>query len=277
MRGLTVAVALLMLSCTAPVTTGSASPDVTRTPSPSATTSTSPSPALDLKVVAAGQISSDHALVLGMVTSPIAGVPSQPRIWDVPLDGSPPRLLVAYTRGAQIFTDYDRFDLSRQLSADGRQLVLSDPTEVVGSGLVVVDLIAGTARRIPVKGGSDQPAWSPDGQSIAYRGFNISGPLQQESGVWVVPASGGNSQQVWTSDRAAGSGATTIYGWTEDGTEIIFARNYADASVLEIATGKVTRLGGALQGIAWRPKRPSVALVFDEQEQTPNAPRVGRV
>ena len=47
--------------------------------------------------------------------------------------------------------------------------------------------------------------------------------------------------------------------------------------MLEIATGTVTRLGGALQGIAWRAKRPSVALVFDEQEQTPNAPRVGRV
>src|SRR5438552_11038898 len=140
MRGLTVAVALV-LSCTAPITTGSASPDVTLMPSPSATTSTSPSPApADLQVVAAGQISGDHALVVGVVTSPTAGVPSQPRIWDVPLDGSPPRLLVAYTRGAQIFTDYDRFDLSRQLSADGRQLVLSDPTEVVGSGLVVVDL-----------------------------------------------------------------------------------------------------------------------------------------
>src|SRR6266700_147445 len=134
MRGLMIGVALL-LSCTAPVATGSASPDVTRTPSPSATPSTSLSPVLgDLKMVAAGQISGDHVLVLGVVSSPTAGVPSQPRIWDVPLDGSPARLLVAYTRGAQIFTDYDRFDLSRQLSADGRQLVLSDPTEVVGSG-----------------------------------------------------------------------------------------------------------------------------------------------
>src|SRR2546426_3840158 len=141
MRGLLFGVALL-LSCTAPpITTGSASPRVTLTPSSSVTAPPS-SASSDLKVVAAGQISGDHSLVLGVVSSPTAGVPSQPRIWDVPLDGSPPRLLVAYTRGAQVFTDFDRLELSRQLSADGRQLVLSDPTDIAGSGLVIIDLIA---------------------------------------------------------------------------------------------------------------------------------------
>src|SRR2546428_2413000 len=38
-------------------------------------------------------------------------------------------------------------DLSRQLSADGRRLVLNDPVDAVGRGLVVIDLIAGVDGR----------------------------------------------------------------------------------------------------------------------------------
>jgi dipeptidyl aminopeptidase/acylaminoacyl peptidase len=208
-----------------------------------------------------------------VISSPIAGVPSQPRIWDVPLDRSPPRLLVAYTRAPQIVTDYDYFEFSRQLSPDGRQLVVADPLDVAGDALLVIDLVAGTARRIAIGGGATQPAWSPDGQRIAYRGFTVAGPFQKESGIWVVPAAGGAPQQVWTSDLAPGSGATSVYGWAHDGTGIVFSRGSAEANVVDAATGKITRLGAALQGIAWRAKRPSVALVFDEQEHGPPAQR----
>ena len=213
MRRLLAAVAVL-LSCTAsPVVSGSASPTATQTSLPPATTSATPTPTFrDLMVAAAGDVRGAHALALHVISSPTAGVPSQLRIWDVPIDGSPGRQLVAYTRGPQIFTEYDSLVLSRQLSADGRRLVLSDPVDVSGSGLLVVDLIAGTARKIAIDGGSDQPAWSPDGQRIAYRGFTLAGPLPKESGVWVVPAAGGGAQQVWASDRAAGSGASSSQG-----------------------------------------------------------------
>jgi Tol biopolymer transport system component len=278
MRRLAVALALL-LSCTSspPVTTESASPSPTTASSPSATPSVTPSVAFrDLKVAAAGDVRGEHVLAHHLITSQTAGVPSQSRIWDVPLDGSPPRLLVAYTRGAQTFTEYDRFDLSRQLSADGRRLVLADPTDIEGSGLIVVDLIAGTVRTVSISGGSDQPAWSPDGQRIAYRGFTISGPFQKESGIWVVPASGGAPQQVWTSDLAAGSGATTVFGWTEDGSGIAIGRGSAEASVLDVVTGKVTRLG-AVRAFAWRAKRPAVAMIVEDQVSTQRAPLVGHV
>jgi hypothetical protein len=274
---LAIALALL-LSCTPspPVTTQSGPPSATASV-PSATTSTTPSALFrDLKLAAAGQVRGEHVLAHHLVTSQTAGVPSRSRIWDVPLDGSAPRLLVAYTRGAQIFTEYDRFDLARQLSPDGRRLVLSDPTDIAGSGLLVVDLIAGTARALAITGGSDQPAWSPDGQRIAYRGFTTSGPLLKETGIWVVSASGGGVQQVWTSDLAAGSGATTIFGWTEDGSGIAAGRGSAESSVVDVATGKVTRVG-AVRAFAWRAKRPSVALIVEDQVATQRAPHVGHV
>ena len=271
--------AIALLSCTAPpVTTESPTPGVTTSPRPSATVPASPSRQFgDLTLAAAGDIRGEHALALHVISSSTAGVPSQFRIWDVPIDGSPARQLVAYTRGPQIFTDFDRLDLSRQLSPDGRQLVLSHPVDTSGAGLIVVDLVAGTARKVTISGGSDQPAWSPDGQRIAYRGFAIAGPFQKESGIWVVPASGGAPQQITTSDIPAGSGASTLCGWTNDGSGVVFSKGSVPANVVEVATGKLTPIGGVLQAIAWRAKRPSVVLVVNEQEPTPRAAIVGRV
>jgi len=274
-------VVALLLSCTPTVVTPSPSPSlvVTTGPSvvPSATPSASSSALRDLKVTAAGDVRGDHVLAANLIASTTAGAPSQTRLWDVPLDGSAPRLLVAYTRGSQLFTDFDRLDLSRQLSPDRRRLVLSDPMDTAGSSLLVVDLIAGTAQRIALSEAGDQPAWSPDAQHIAYRGFTMSGPfqnLQKESGIWVVPSSGGTPRQVWASDLAAGSGATTVFGWTEDGSGIAIGRGSAEATVVDVATGKATPLG-TVRAFAWRAKRPAVALIVEDQAAS--SPLAGHV
>jgi dipeptidyl aminopeptidase/acylaminoacyl peptidase len=198
------------------------------------------------------------------------GIATAFRFWDVPLDGSPPRQLLSYNRGQQLLTDFDYFAFSRQLSPDGRQLVLADPVDVAGTGLLVVDLVAGTTRKIATAGAAGNAAWSPDGQRIAFRGFTVAGPLQKESGIWVVSATGGAPQQVWMSDRSAGSGATTIYGWTEDGAGIAFTRDYTEVSVVDVTTKQVRRVAGVIHGITWRPARPSVAIVVEDEATAPS-------
>src|SRR5256886_2080242 len=216
---------LLLASCSAP------SP-IALSPSPSSsasvraeTSSPTPSPSpssrfTDLKITPAGDVRGDNVLVL-QVSSPSGGFPARESIWDVPLDGGNPRQLVSYTRAGGFYTDYDLMTLPRQLSADGHQIVLSHPVDAAGSGLIVVDLVAGTARTIPLEGIVNEPSWSPDGEHIAYRHATVAGALQKDDGVWVVSASGGDARQVVPT--LLSGGATSVYGWTEDGSGVIFA------------------------------------------------------
>ena len=66
--------------------------------------------------------------------------------------------------------------------------------------------------------GQTQPSWSPDGKSIAY----VS---PRRGGIWIVPVSGGEPQQLtkfgsrpsWSPDGreiAFQSGESSDYGWT---------------------------------------------------------------
>ena len=274
MRRLSLAIALL-LSCTAaPVTVPSSTRAATASPIPLPSPTASPSPRPDLTIVPAGEIRGDHALVLQVSQQP-GGATSAMRFWDVPLDGTVAKQLLSYNRGEQLLTGWDTFEFSRQLSPDGRQLVLADPLDMAGTGLLVVDLVAGTTRLIRTTGGADRPAWSPDGRRIAYRGYVVAGPLTKETGIWVVSAAGGAPQHV-AAGSLSGGGATWVYGWTEDGSGLVVGIATSNTNVVDLATGTLTRIGGAAHGLATRAKRPSVAIVFDDSP-TPGFARVGHL
>ena len=83
----------------------------------------------------------------------------------------------------------------------------------------------------PVTASPTYPAWSPDGESIAFA---------YQGRIWVVPTEGGTAHQV-----TSGPGYHSQPSWSPDGSQIAYAadidRNF-DIFVTELATGGSRRL-----------------------------------
>ncbi len=101
------------------------------------------------------------------------------------------------------------YNAEPSLSPDGRSFAyVSDRTgalEIYVRGL----LLSGVDQALTSDGGQNmQPQWSPDGQWIAYHS-------QKRGGVWVVPSSGGQAQQITEFGSAP--------AWSPDGSELVFS------------------------------------------------------
>ncbi|HKQ61403.1 MAG TPA: amidohydrolase family protein [Candidatus Polarisedimenticolaceae bacterium] len=99
------------------------------------------------------------------------------------------------------------------LSPDGKRLAFSALTH-----LYVAELPAAVPRRVASGDAREfQPAWSPDGQWLAYVSWS-----EQGGHLWKIRADGGGAQQL---DDAAAFYADPV--WTPDGTQVLALRGSA--------------------------------------------------
>ncbi len=177
-------------------------------------------------------------------------------LWAIPISGGPPVQLARFRDRLDQTITYPGLllpanELRRQLTPDGRRLVLSVGEDVAGSPryrLALVDLERGAVTQVMRDDANlIRPAISPDGTKIAYvrrlsTASSDRGALGDD-GLWIVNADG-------TGARHLAPGAdglfTWIFGWTPDGKGVIFDRLEWSAGplVIDIASGDRTLLGG---------------------------------
>ena len=104
------------------------------------------------------------------------------------------------------FLPSQRTQVHPSFSPDG--LMLAYSADVDGIPHIFTSPVSGVSeRQITTGDGETQPAWSPDGTSIAFVSI-------REPGIWIVPAGGGRPQRLTTFG--------TRPSWSPDGNEIAF-------------------------------------------------------
>lgn len=296
-KGGPLALLILLTSCTAtplPVPAvsleASATPPISEspTPSPSPPTSAAPSqaatpeptlalPAGGIEGFALGTLSGALALTL-VAPVPLTHEFELGEIWAVPLDGRPARLSARFVSNAPgvsgIGTSPGRTQnvLARQLSPDGRELLLSVATPRHTGGwrlsLIIVELESGRTRMV----GSDDSdhdrsgAWSPDGKRIAYvRRPDVRASGAFDDGLWVMAADGSAPRRV----IPHGFGTfTSLISWASDSRTVAFAYSFEDSfmETVDVDSGARGRFGftTSQHAFSWRTARPSFVGVLHD-------------
>jgi Tol biopolymer transport system component len=177
-------------------------------------------------------------------------------LWGIPLAGGAPVAVARFSDRVDQTITYPGAllpanELRRQLTPDGRRLVLSVGEDVVGRvryRLALVDLERGAVTQVMRDDANFiRPAISPDGTKIAFvrRVSTASSDpgVLGDDGLWVVNADG-------TGARRLAPGAdglfTWIFGWTSDSKGVVFDSLEWSAGplVIDIASGKRALIGG---------------------------------
>lgn len=125
-------------------------------------------------------------------------------LWIRDLPNGTPRRLTRQT---------DHFELYPAWSRDGRSIVYSTWDDADLGSIRVVSASGGEGRTVTTRPGHYvEPAFSPDGQTIAYRatgdGFLTSALWSREPGIYRIPTRGGEAVRVTDEGQAPQFGAT---------------------------------------------------------------------
>jgi len=258
-----------MLAALAPVVACTAEPIPPPSPSPLVV------PGIEVSPL--GEIHGDYVFVLAVKPPPTG--PEEGEIWAAPLDGGTAKRVVRWTaRAIGGYGVHQGFGvLARQLSSDGRRLVIPAPPSLLGparlgGGLAVVDLVTGAARVVSSPDGPDsfRPAWSPDGTRIAFDRYANTFWI----GISVMDADGTGVHALcdagFAPDRSGFAGCYGVDGWTSDGRGVRFYE-IGGYAVIDVETRTITRFdqaGTSMVAASWRARRPQlVGAFFDRAEQ----------
>jgi len=175
-------------------------------------------------------------------------------LWAIPVSGGAAVQVARYNDRIDQTITYPGLmlpanELRRQLTPDGRRIVLSVGEDVAGgqrSRLALIDLERGTLAQV-VRDDADliRPAISPDGTKIAYvRRMPIaSNRALVDDGLWIVNADGTGARRL---SPGADGLFTWIFGWTPDSKGVIFDHLEWSAGplVIDVASGNRTLVGG---------------------------------
>ena len=175
-------------------------------------------------------------------------------VWAIPVSGGLPVQVARYSDRIDQTITYPGVtlpanELRRQLTPDGRRLVLSVGEDVAGGQryrLALIDLERRTLAQV-VRNDADliRPAISPDGTKIAYvrRMPTASDRPLVDDGLWVVNVDGTGARRL---EPGADGLFTWIFGWTADSKGVVFDRLEWSAGplVIDIVSGEKKLLGG---------------------------------
>ena len=164
-------------------------------------------------------------------------------------------------------------DLRQQISPEGHRIVLSvlrGETASARPGLVVVDLVRGTAYALA--SGPDElhsdltPAWSPTSDRIAF--VRVADQKGRDAGIQAIYADGAQFREILGPDTAQPEDLV-VHSWTADGSAIAYTNGEVSGYyTVDAATGRTARIGTQLatgRGMGdWRKQEPAFAGSFKE-------------